>query len=53
MPSPSPVTIFGSARAVASRRGEHDVMPVIAHCAPWDAAFRRIEIARCRNAAGR
>ena len=34
--------------------GEHDVMPVIAHCAPWDAAFRRIEVAvRQRHEQGR
>ena len=38
----------------AGRCGEHDVMPVIAHCAPWDAAFRRIEIAvRQRHEQGR
>jgi hypothetical protein len=38
----------------AGRRREHDVMPVIPHRAPRDAAFRRIEIAvRQRHEQGR
>ena len=35
-------------------RREHDAMSVISHRAPWDAAFRRIEIAvRQRHEQGR